>query len=146
MKRLCLSLASLALAAFAGGCPSPSHPLDGVWTDTESTSGLSTTVTLDLNADGTMVWSQTVAANVDDTCTGSLEFTGLTWTSTSTAITVAGNPQCSGSIQCSMSGTQTCDPSSGGSPIGSFDYTLSNNNDTLVLQLGGESLTFTRQR
>ncbi len=126
------------LALTAAGCSS--NPLVGRWTATNSGGGVQTTVTMTLggggNADATIVGM--------GACTGTMTFTGATWTSTATAITFAGMSTCAGMVMCTIAGTTVnVDCSMAGNlnaTSGTHSYTLSNSNMTLVV----DTSTFTR--
>ena len=101
---------------------------------------------MDLETDGTVTMTEAITQWMGDTCTGSLSFSGVGWTSTSTTISFSGAPSCSGTITCS-SGPLTCDD--GGSQAaavtsGTGTYTLEDGDDTLVVVDGSSSYIFTR--
>ena len=130
----------------AGGAPS-SNPLVGTWVGSGSDEpGETESDTLTLDADGTGATTIAVAAITGAGCSGSLQFTGLTWSSTATELLLGSGPAlaCTGGVECSNSQTFPCpDPPSLSTPP--CTYTLSNANDTLVTTCEGQTRTWTRQ-
>lgn len=126
--------ALLALVGCAG------NPLVGSWTTSFSAGAAGMgTGTLNLQNNGTV----NLTASVSN-CAGQLQWTGTTWSSTSSTLTIGGTPTCSGSITCTAGGaTATVDCSMISSPVATGDsaYTLSNNNNTLTIG----TTAFTRQ-
>jgi hypothetical protein len=145
MNRLRLCFVTAIVASLMAGC---SHdPLDGTWTASDNGGGTAEAATeaITFNADGTLHVVLTVTEHLGESCTGAFDFTGLTWTSTATAISIGGTAKCTSTLQCNGAAVP-CDSSQSGSPLsGAINYTLSNNNDTLVLHIDGDDITFKRQ-
>jgi hypothetical protein len=149
MTLRCFSLFATILAVSAAGCAG--NPLDGTWADSASGSGIAATVSLTFNSDGTLDETNDLTQLMGDSCTGALTFTGLTWTSTASDITLTGTQQCASTLSCATLGALTCDQAnsangSGQVTNGSIPYTLESGNNTLVLHSSGGDLTFTRQK
>jgi hypothetical protein len=121
-------------AAASGGCSHGTSPLDGNWVfDEVSSSGVMITVLYAFKSDGTFKYSVLAYPG----CTGSLSYTGLTWSATSTQISLSGTNACSGSITCTSSGNvqnATCADFGNGLPTGAeATYELSADGNTLTL-------------
>jgi hypothetical protein len=122
-----------------------SNPLIGTWVASLDSMGTNAIETFILEADGTET-DTVVYSDIDGTgCTGMIEQTGVTWTSTPTTVTfdTSASP-CTGTITCVNSG--------GGGPCvlsdtppTTCDYTLSDGDDKLVMTCMGDTVTFMRQ-
>jgi hypothetical protein len=147
MKHLRLFPASTLVLAMASGCVHSTNPLDGTWVQSVDEPGVATAkITMNLNADGSVAMTEVVTQWMGDPCTGSVSFSGITWSSTASSLTLSGTPACTGTIQCTSLGPLSCsDVGATSVASGSVGYTLENGNDTLVLQNGSSGpLTFTR--
>lgn len=133
-------------AGGAGGAPS-SDPLVGTWVGTGNNNpGEMQTDTLTLEADGTATTTIAVTTVGGATCSGSIQFTGLTWSATMSELVLTSGPAlaCTGGEQCSNGEEFPCpNPPTLSTPP--CNYTLSNGNDTLVTTCMGQSQTWTRE-
>lgn len=142
------------------GCGGPAaNPLVGTWRASLSASGIDGNSTLTLNANGTAslsaIFTGGMAGGMTVTCTGpGLTYSGLTWTSTATTLSITGTPMCSGMISCMVGGmSQDFGCSTAGmnmtEGLSSAMYTLTNNNNTLTItttSMGMSSMqSFSRQ-
>jgi hypothetical protein len=136
------------------------NPLVGLWNtsyNTSTTMGMARgSLTADIRGDGTAVYTvgltSVSAAGVQATCTGTLTYTGLMWSSTATVLTVSGPGTCTGSSTCTLgpiSYTFDCSMAMGRNdtnPVGTYNYTLVSNNTLTVTNTnsGSSAVTFTR--
>lgn len=164
MKRISFSaliLGSALAMAGCGGSNTSGNPLIGTWSTTIS-SGAGNTSTLNITfaAGGTASVNLLITSIMDmgssATCTGAgFTFSGYTWSSTATTLTIGGTPgPCSGSASCTKGGrtdTVNCAASMLTAPdlAGMGTYVLSNNNNTLTLNnsddAGARMISFTRR-
>ena len=124
-RALLLALGLLVCETGCGG-----NPLIGTWTAAVShQSGATDNLAFTLNSNGSLGISLTGTG----TCSGSLSWAGMTWTSTGSTVSLAGSPTCSGAgVSCPPPvGTLTC--GSTGPGADSCSYALSNNNRSLTL-------------
>jgi hypothetical protein len=110
----------------------------GRWTAAiQPQTGATDNLTLSINVDGSFAMTLTGTGS----CSGTLSYySGLTWTSTASGLSVAGSSMCSGAgVTCpGPAGTLTCGstPPSSGACI----YALSSNDNTLVLNACSDTL------
>jgi hypothetical protein len=86
-----------------------------------------------------------VTASANGACTGTLQYTGVSWSATTTTIdlTSTGFVMCTGGLTCPGGTTVAC---ASEQTLGtSCTYALTEGDSTLVLTCNGPSLTFTRQ-
>ncbi len=143
MGRTRWSLAAAgALAVLGAGCSS--DPLVGTWATSFTYLGTTGTSTYQVNGDGTLAYTLSGSGS---TCSGSMTWSGYTWTSTGTSVAFAGVPQCSGSFTCGAFSLNCTAGSSQALKAGSCSYALSNNDDTLALTScsGTSDVTLTRE-
>ncbi len=134
----------VALSVLWGCGPSP---IVGRWTRSASTTGSDLTAVEAFNADG----SATITLSGAGACTGTIAFTGLTWTADATSIVFSGRGACAGTVNCVISGTNVvidCAHAPNGPQEGACDYTLSADGNSLTISnctgsLGG-STTYSR--
>jgi hypothetical protein len=105
------------------------NPLDGTWLYTDRVGDESFTARITFQSDGAL----TESVEVSD-CTGVDTVSGLSWTSTSTTLTVTGTESCTGELTCgtSTAGCSTLSPM-GPATDTTCDYVVSNDGDTLTL-------------
>jgi hypothetical protein len=129
----------------AGGGGPSSNPLVGTWQTSVDTQGTIAVETIDLQGDGTVIETVQLTSVGGASCKGSIQFTGVTWTSTATTLTIAGaGAACTGGFSCSDGLNQGCPQTS--LTTMTCNYMLTGMDDTLVLDCaGGSTVTFTRQ-
>jgi hypothetical protein len=105
------------------------NPLDGTWLYTEREGDQTFDARITFESDGSI----TESVEVSD-CTGVDTVSGLSWTSTSTTLTVAGTESCTGELTCgtSTAGCSTMTPM-GPATDTTCNYALSNGDDTLTI-------------
>ena len=110
-------------------------PIVGTWTN--STDMAQEVFTF--GADGIATYS----LSAQPTCTGTLDWDGLTWSATERTLSLGGSPKCSGSLKCGSSGIGC---SAGTAPPGGdCDYALGNGNATMTLTCGAKQVQLTRK-
>lgn len=122
-------------------------PIVGRWTRTATTGGAVLTTVEAFDADG----SATITLSGAGGCTGSITYTGLTWTTDATSIVFAGHGACAGTVNCVISGASVivdCVHAPNGPQDGACDYALSTDGNSLTISnctgsLGG-STTYSR--
>jgi hypothetical protein len=139
-----------AASLFIVGCGG--NALEGSWSTTNTSNGITSKETVDLQSD----MSATVTFNVTQTpqgvtCKGSVDYTGYDWSSTDTNITVSGSASCKTSLVCMAAGQNIPFPCSATSNVaGTCHYKLSTDEDSLQISecsnkgMTGE-VTFTRE-
>jgi len=96
VRRAVVTLATLLLLGSCGG-RELAGPLVGTWTySATSASSTVPSIAVTFNADGT---AEEVLSIVDP-CSGRPTLSGYSWTATSTELTIAGSPTCSGTLGC----------------------------------------------
>jgi hypothetical protein len=138
---------SVLLLAPAPGCTQDTSPLDGAWTQSVDLPGVAEgKETLSLDSGGTLTMTREFSRWMGNPCTGSFRFAGGTWSATATTITLGSTPACTGSAECTSSGPLACGDIEpvGASPGFTAGYTLEDGADTLVIEDGTTTLTFTR--
>ncbi len=137
----------VALLGVSLACSSASgpNPLVGTWkASITPQTGSTMDLTMTIDASGSLTYG--VAGT--GTCSGTLDYSGFTWTSTATTISTSGTSSCSGAGVTCGANVLTC--GSTGVTSGVCDYVLSNGNNTLDLsgcssQNSSLEGTFTRQ-
>jgi hypothetical protein len=114
-----------------GGSPSLDS-LDGTWSFTTDTLGLMGSGEIIFSTDGTLAQTGTIGG-----CTGTLSFSGTSWSATSTVLHVSGTSMCMGTLTCTSDGkksSMTCPPDAN-SPLadGNCNYVLSDAGQRLTL-------------
>jgi hypothetical protein len=124
----------LALAAASVGCGS--NPVIGTWTSTRVSSNVTATDEITFDDGGSVTEASTSSG-----CTGTETFDGLSWTSTSTVLTLTGTVFCQGMYVCMDMGQTVpldCGDAAGMTTMstltaGTCQYSLSDEKDTLDL-------------
>ncbi len=127
----------------AGGGTGTTNPLVGDWVSSTSEAGVVITVTLTLDADNTAG----ISVEGGGTCSGTVSYAGGNWTSTSTTITLAGTPSCTGAVMCTANGTTStvasCTAGSGISSGNTYSYSLSADDKMLTIVTSDSDAGFT---
>jgi hypothetical protein len=133
------------LATALCACTSSSNPLSSNWsTKVDMGNGDTVALGMNLHADQTVTFTEGPG-----TCTGSVVFAGMTWSSTASTLTLTGTSTCSGAgLTCPSGGALSC--ASQLVLTGSTcNYQLSSDHMTLTLSnCNGDTglvTTFTRQ-
>jgi hypothetical protein len=106
------------------------NPLIATWTAAISPqTGATDKFALTLNSDKSL----SMALSGTGSCSGSLSYAGMTWSSSGSTLTISGTPTCTGAgVTCPAPvGTLGC--SSTGPGASSCTYAMSNNNKSLVV-------------
>jgi hypothetical protein len=126
-----------------GGGGTGGNPLVGAWHGSATFGTMSLTESTLFNSDGTASATDTFQVVGVGACTGALDISEPSWTSTSSTLSVAGG-MCTGQVTCPGGVTIPC--GAGETMAQICTYTLSADDDTLVLTCPNAQgpITFTR--
>jgi hypothetical protein len=107
----------------------PANPLEGMWTYTQKSGGVTLVSQISFDADGVLVETVQVTG-----CVGVETITGLAWKATGTTLVMDGTTSCSGTIECAGV-TSECGSGPPEAPVSdtTCGYAFSKGGNTLTL-------------